>query len=614
VAVSEQATTALVASPGQGVEGAAWIFTGPSAPGSEVAPAPPAIPAGGQWSGLGGDPARTATVDSPSLHPPFTTYWSRSFSVPAGTAPRKTEEDGEEIELPNEEVVGYPLLGNGLVYFVRSNTGNPEKPELDAVSQQTGATVWSRELASNGTYIAIDGNRLFAAGGDPEGLIALDALTGQELWHRDVEAADPLVASEGVLYYVDAFIGAETLAVDETTGRTKWEGKMFDDVASGPVLGDGRVYVMGSLGQNTDREWVPSGWAWDAKTGTRLWEDAPEGQGDRGSSWTTELAEGRLWTANSGGGTEFSEWVQGGVVDPATGAQLGTYDAMNVNSPIIDGNDVLALAEHWECPHGPTRACRLGSTTLTSKDTGGKVLWTFNGDGRLDSGLVRIGNDVLVGSASGNLYAVDQSSGTEVWKGVMPAGFRAEALSSIGAPTGIAANGNMLAVPTGDTLTLLTSADAGAPSEPSAPAGDTPPVVLSSGTGEALSPSSSATPGLKATGSSAPTVTAATGVAGSRASATPSCVLAGAVRERHLRGGALRIGVTVRCSARGKLTLVAGYRSRAGGRRGTGLVVLGRTVAQVPRGSSTLRLTLDAHAARSLAARGPLRVGLSLSS
>jgi hypothetical protein len=341
VAVSGEATTALVASPGQGTEGAAWIFTGPSAPGSEVAPAPPAIPAGGQWAGLGGDPARTATVDSPSLHPPFTTYWSRSFPVPAGTAPRKTEEDGEEVELPNEEVVGYPLLGNGLVYFVRSNTGNPEKPELDAVSQQTGAIVWSRELASNGTFIAIDGNRLFVAGGDPEGLIALDALTGQELWHRDVAAAEPLVASEGVLYYVDAFIGAETVAVDETTGRTKWEGKMFDDVASGPVLGDGRVYVMGSLGQNTDREWVPSGWAWDAKTGTRLWEDAPERQGDRGSSWTTELAEGRLWTANSGAGTEFSEWVQGGVVDPATGAQLGTYDAMNVNSPIIDGGTSL---------------------------------------------------------------------------------------------------------------------------------------------------------------------------------------------------------------------------------------------------------------------------------
>jgi outer membrane protein assembly factor BamB len=613
VSVSAEATTALVASPGQGTEGAAWIFTGPSTPGSEMAPAPPAIPAGGQWAGLGGDPARTATVDSSTLHPPFKPYWSRSFAVPAGTAPRKTEEDGEEVELPNEEVIGYPLLGNGLVYFVRSNTGNPEKPELDAVSQQTGATVWSRELASNGTFIAIDGNRLFAAGGDPEGLIALDALTGQELWHRDVEAAEPLVASEGVLYYVDAFIGAETLAVDETTGRTKWEGKMFDDVASGPVLGDGRVYVMGSLGQNTDREWVPSGWAWDAKTGARLWEDAPEGQGDRGSSWTTVLAEGRLWTANSGAGTEFSEWVQGGIVDPATGAQLGTYDAMNVNSPIVDGGDVLALAEHWECPRGLLWSCHLASTTLTSKDAGGKVLWTFQGDGRLDSGLVRIGDDVLVGSASGNLYAIDQSSGTEVWKAAMPAGFRAEALSSIGAPTGIAANGNMLAVPTGDTLTLLTSADAGAPSEPSAPAGEAPPLVPSPVTGEALSPSLSPTPRLEVTRATPPTSTAATGVAGSRASATPGCVLAGTVRKHRLRGGAMRIGVTVRCSTRGKLTLVAGYRARAGGRRDTGLVVLGRTTTHVPRGRSTVGLTLAGHAARSLATRGPLRVGLSLS-
>jgi hypothetical protein len=195
----------------------------------------------------------------------------------------------------------------------------------------------------------------------------------------------------------------------------------------------------------------------------------------------------------------------------------------------------------------------------------------------------------------------------------MPVGFRAEALSSIGAPTGIAANGNMLAVPTGDTLTLLTSADAGAPSEPSAPAGEALPVLPSPATEETLSPSLSATPGLEVTGSSPLTVTAAIGVAGSRASVTPSCVLAGTVRKRHLRGGALRIGVTVRCSARGKLTLVGGYRSRTGGRRGTGLVVLGRTTTLVPRGRSTVGLTLAVHAARSLAARGPLRVGLSLS-
>ncbi|HXP37424.1 MAG TPA: hypothetical protein VN817_06630, partial [Solirubrobacteraceae bacterium] len=81
---------------------------------------------------------------------------------------------------------------------------------------------------------------------------------------------------------------------------------------------------------------------------------------------------------------------------------------------------------------------------------------------------------------------------------------------------------------------------------------------------------------------------------------------------RRLRGGALRIGVTVRCSARGKLILVAGYRSRAGTRRGTGLIVLGRAAAKVSRGTSSVGLTIAAHAARSLAARGSLRVGLSL--
>ncbi len=189
------------------------------------------------------------------------------------------------------------------------------------------------------------------------------------------------------------------------------------------------------------------------------------------SSWTAILAEGHLWTTESG--TTGQEWREGAIVNPLTGASEGTYGATVANSPIIDGSHVLGLAEHYECP-GVYIECRLTSTTLTATDSeGGDTLWKFNGDGRLDSGLISVNGDVLVGSASGNLYALDEQTGAEVWKSTMPDGFRPENRDEIGTPTGMAANGNVLAVAAGDSLTLMTSG--GPPSEPS-PLPNLPPL------------------------------------------------------------------------------------------------------------------------------------------
>jgi outer membrane protein assembly factor BamB len=608
VALSDEATTALLASPGQATGGAVWAFTGPTTPGAEIPPAPPAVPATGQWASLGGNPARTATVTS--LHPPFATAWSKTFQGPAGTHAWKEEESGKQVEIPAEEFAGYPLLGNGLVYVVHANTGSPQKSEIDALSQQTGALVWSRELASGAStvFTALDGNRLFAISGYPEGLTALDALTGQELWHREVNNEEPLVASEGVLYYVGASIGAETIAVDETTGRTIWEGQMFNSTGAGPLLGDGRVYTMGSAPQGSGEKGV-SGWAWDEKTGELLWEDAPEASGDRGSSWTAELAEGRLWTADTGNLTEYSgEWSRGAIVDPATGTQLGNYDAMNSNSPIIDGEDVIGLAERWACQPWP--ACSLQAATLTSKDATGKTLWTFEGDGRLDSGIVRTGEDLLVGSASGNLYAVNQSTGRQVWKATMPAGFRPENLNGIGTPTGMAANVNVLAVVTDGTLTLMTGN--GKPEEPGSAETPVPgePTITPPQTGTSTSTGvSSAVAGAGSQGSD---THPGGGVAGTRTGVTPLCTLSGRVNARHLPNGALRLRVSLHCSAAATVTLRAGYRGHHGPHSDAVLVTLTHRTMRLARGTTTVTLNLPPGTARSIRQHDHIDIGLSI--
>jgi outer membrane protein assembly factor BamB len=592
VALSADATTALVSAPGQTTSGAAYTFTGPAAPGPEP-PSPPTYvpPSSPQWSALGGDPQRTATVISASLHPPFTARWSHVFPLPAGAGPRKGWEGGEEVEIPAQEVVGYPLLGNGLVYIVRANIGEGQECELDAFSQSTGELVWSRIDTGGGSFahIALDGKRLFVDGME-EKILALDARTGGELWSRWTDSDDPLVADDGVLYYVSAFIGAETIAVNETDGRELWNGQMFDSVGSGPVIGDGDAYVMGAIGENdSTHEKGPSGWAFDESTGERAWEDSAEGAGDRPSSWTTTLTEGHLFSAgNAGNGLEYTE---GSIVNPATGASEGTFPASALNSPIVDGTSVISpVPEHYDCP-GLYYECKLLAATLTSYDYAhGRTLWSFNGDGRLDSGVIRVNEDVLVGSASGNLYAVDATTGQEVWSAKMPDGFHSEHGDGIGTPTGMAAGGSVIAVAAGDSLTLLTS---GGPPEETASSPEAPPAEPPPASGATVS-------GLGAQ-SDASTSEPAGGAAGYKHAAVGRCLIEHIRPGRLLRAAQRRITIQVRCSASGRLTLALRYTRRVAQSRPETPVTIAATTTHVSPGTSTISLLLSTAETRLLA-------------
>ena len=91
---------------------------------------------------------------------------------------------------------------------------------------------------------------------------------------------------------------------------------------------------------------------------------------------------------------------------------------------------------------------------MEARDAGGNVRWSFAGDGMLDSTPIAAGGFVYVGSTRGQLYAVDEVSGRQVWS---------DALTAAVAPydyndgsnrfTGLAASADLLVVPAGSTLT-----------------------------------------------------------------------------------------------------------------------------------------------------------------
>ena len=91
---------------------------------------------------------------------------------------------------------------------------------------------------------------------------------------------------------------------------------------------------------------------------------------------------------------------------------------------------------------------------LYAHDPDDNVIWTFAGDGALDSTPLAAGGVVYVGSSLGHVYAVDENSGAELWSDTLSAAVAPSFKDSGVTPiTGLAASLDLLVVPAGATLT-----------------------------------------------------------------------------------------------------------------------------------------------------------------
>jgi outer membrane protein assembly factor BamB len=92
--------------------------------------------------------------------------------------------------------------------------------------------------------------------------------------------------------------------------------------------------------------------------------------------------------------------------------------------------------------------------TLRREDlAGGSVAWSFAGDGKLSSAPIVIDGVVIVGSTSGNVYAVDAATGAQTWVGSAGAPISAPDEQNVSAPlTGLAAGEGYLVVPAGSSV------------------------------------------------------------------------------------------------------------------------------------------------------------------
>ena len=349
------------------------------------------------------NPAHTGTISFNSLSFPSAPAWS----VNVGGAPSNA------------------LIADGKVFMtVKIGGGSSTGSQLIALDQATGHTVWGPiQLSEGWAYPTYDGGKVFvitsATGVGPATLQAFDAESGSVDWERDfpigIGFENAPTAANGILYLGAANTSTYVMAFDEGSGSDLWQQSVSSGTGSTPAVTSQGVYIAAPC--STD--------AFAPLTGTSLFADS--GGCDGGGGATAVVANNVFYSllGSSTPGTGIS-------VNAITGAQLGTFMADVV--PAISA----------------TSGFFLKSGTLTAQSlTDNSTLWSFQGDGGLVSSPIMVNQAVIVGSSSGQLYALNATTGAQLW--TMNVGGPINGGTNI-VISGLSAGDGWLVVPAGNTV------------------------------------------------------------------------------------------------------------------------------------------------------------------
>ena len=294
-----------------------------------------------------------------------------------------------------------------------------------ALDEHTGATVWSTHI--NGTYFfadaAYDSGKVFVVNYD--GLMkAFDAATGTLLWSVDLPNqyafTSAPTAINGVAYTGGAGSGGTVYAVDETNGAVLWTMGVENGDSSSPAVILGSVFVSYAC---------PQTYAFNALTGQQLWHRSSCCEGGGGA--TPVIHGAQLYVRDS----YCTPGTNGLVLDPGTGGLIRGFNS-DV-PPAFFGNLALYLQS------GTLRGINAQN---------GQVLWSFAGDGGLQSAPLVVNQTIYIGSSSGTLYGLN-SSGQQIWSTQVGAPIPGPSEGGATVTTGLGAGDRLLIVPTESTLT-----------------------------------------------------------------------------------------------------------------------------------------------------------------
>jgi outer membrane protein assembly factor BamB len=278
-------------------------------------------------------------------------------------------------------------------------------------------------------------------------MTAFDAATGTVLWSVSLPGqssfTSPPTAVNGVVFTCNAGTGGTVYAVNETNGAVVWTMPVENGDHSSPAVVLGSVFVSYAC---------PQSYAFDATNCQQLWhhDSCCEGGGGK----TPVVHAGQVYVRD-----DFCDQTSGLVLDAATGTVTGGFDS-DV-PPAFVGNLAVYLQS------GTLRGVDLPS---------GQLLWSFAGDGVLQSAPVIVNQTIYIGSSFGTLYGLN-TSGQQIWSTQVGAAIPAPDEQNALLTTGLGAGDGLLIVPTDSVLVAY-----GAPTSSPTPTPTPTPTATPSGT------------------------------------------------------------------------------------------------------------------------------------
>jgi outer membrane protein assembly factor BamB len=344
------------------------------------------------------NPAHTGDVNFASVSFPTSALWS----VDVGGTP------------------SYSLIVQGKIYLTVS-VGNASS-QLVALDQATGAVVWGPIAIGGGANAAYDSGKVFVISSpfaSAATIEAFDAQTGNQLWSTlltgQYSFTGGLTAANGMVYAGGAGDAGTLYAVNQTTGALTWTQEVQNGDNSTPAVTADGVYVT-----------YPC-WTYDFRpaTGESIWNNNTGCEGGGGA--TPVVANQLVYSPNGTSG------YNGTIYNAETGALSGTYTA--------DSLSAFTSSTGYFLQSGTLRGISVGSNT---------VEWSFAGDGQLAGAPIAVNQYVFIGSASGNLYALDGATGQQAWQVTLPAPVLQQFVLPL---SGLSAGDGLLVVPAGTKVT-----------------------------------------------------------------------------------------------------------------------------------------------------------------
>jgi outer membrane protein assembly factor BamB len=317
----------------------------------------------------------------------------------------------------------YALVAAGKVIVTVGN-------ELLALDQATGATVWGPITLRGAANAAYEGGSLYVVTAVPSnsnsGLMqAFDIATGRPLWSTSLPGQyffdSGITALNGIAYTGGAGGGGTLYAVHEQTGAMAWMQSVENGESSAPAVTSDGVYV--SYPCHT-YDFAPA-------TGALVWTNSTGCDG--GGGGTPVATNGTLYSPNG----------------------FGTYDGATFNA--VSGVSLGSYSADMPPAFGSQAGYFLKGSTLSALSSSNTVLWTFTGDGTLNTSPILVNNFVIAGGSSGNVYGLDAASGAIVWQVNVGAALPRGVVWGTQLPvSALSAGDGLLVIPAGTKITAYT--------------------------------------------------------------------------------------------------------------------------------------------------------------